>query len=122
MTPTFPRILGGLTAAYGAYTLGRPDSLMGAAGLLTDDLAQSHRRRRMARAIGARDLVSGVSMVLAPLGAPLRAAIVARVACDLGDAVGFGITVPRRSRVKVVAVAGGWGLLCAASFSAAERG
>ena len=110
-----PRVLGALTAAYGAYTLVRPQSLARAAGLLQDRPA-SPATRNLGWAIGARDLVSGASMVLAPPGAPLRAAVVARVACDAGDAIGFGLAVPRSSRVKVIAVAAGWGLICAAAL------
>ena len=30
-------------------------------------------------------------MMLAPPGAPLRAALAVRVACDAGDAIGFGV-------------------------------
>ena len=33
-------------------------------------------------------------MMLAPPGAPLRAALAVRVACDAGDAIGFGVAVP----------------------------
>jgi hypothetical protein len=117
----FPRILGALTAAYGAYTLMRPHSLVRAAGLEPGDRPISQSGRRLGRGIGARDLVSGVSMLLAPQGAPLRAAVTGRVACDLADTIGFGLAVPRRYRTKVIAVAGGWGLLCAASFPAAGR-
>ena len=33
--------------------------------------------------------------------------------------IGFGIATPRRSRAKVIAVAGSWGLVCAGSILAA---
>ena len=117
----FPRILGGLTAAYGIYTLARPQSLARLAGVGPGDPRSARNARNIGRAIGARDLVSGVSMVLAAPGGPLRAAVSARVACDLGDAVGFGLWASPRSRAKVISVATGWGLLCAASYSAAGR-
>ena len=122
MRPTlFPRILGGLAAAYGAHTFARPHSLMRAVGLEPGDLPVSQRHKGLGRAIGARDVVSGVSMMLAPAGTAMQAAIVARVACDLGDTIGFGLVVPSRFRFKVVAVTAGWGLLCAAAFPAAGR-
>ncbi len=116
-----PRVLGGLTAAYGAYTLARPQSLVRAAGLQPPEEPGSPLVGNVARAIGARDLASGAAMVLASPGRHLQLAIAARVACDLGDAVGFGLAVPPRSKVKVIAVAIGWGALCASSFPAAGR-
>jgi hypothetical protein len=113
-----PRALGTLTAAYGAFTLARPHSLARSAGLLSPDRPASPATRNLGWVIGARDLVSGASMMLAAPGAPLRAALAARVACDAGDAIGFGIAVPPSSKVKVIAVAAGWGLVCAAAFAA----
>ena len=108
-----PRALGALTAAYGAYTLARPDSLARLAGLVTSDRPASRATRNLGWAIGARDLLSGAAMMLAPTGAALRTALAVRVACDAGDAIGFGLAVPPSSRPKVIAVAAGWGLVCA---------
>jgi hypothetical protein len=116
-----PRVLGGLTAAYGAYTLMRPQSLVRAVGLQRVEGPESPFVGNVARAIGARDLVSGAAMVLASPGRPLQLAIGARVACDLGDAIGFGLAAPPRSKLKVVAVAIGWGVLCASVLPAARR-
>ena len=116
-----PRALGALTAAYGAYTLVRPHSLSRAAGLLTPDRPASRATRNLGRAIGARDLVSGAAMMLAPPGPALRAAFAFRVASDAGDAIGFGVLVPRSSRAKVIAVASGWGLICASAFPPTGR-
>jgi hypothetical protein len=59
--------------------------------------------------------------MLAPAGAALRTALAVRVACDAGDAIGFGVAVPRSSRAKVIAVAAGWGLICASAFPATGR-
>ena len=116
-----PRALGALTAAYGAYTLARPHSLARLAGLLTPDRPASRATRNLGWAIGARDLVSGTAMMLAPPGPALRAALAVRVACDAGDAIGFGVSVPRSSRAKVIAVAAGWGTVCASAFPATGR-
>ena len=113
-----PRALGALTAAYGAYTVVRPQSLARTAGLLTQDRPASRATRNLGWGIGTRDLISGGAMMPAPPGAPLRAALDARVACDAGDAIGFGVSVPPSSRAKVIAVAAGWGLICAAAFPA----
>ncbi len=116
-----PRALGALTAAYGIYTLVRPHSLARMAGLLSVDRPPSPATRNLGWAIGARDLVSGAAMMLAAPGAPLQTALAVRVACDAGDAIGFGVSVPRSSRAKVIAVAAGWGLICASAFPAAGR-
>jgi hypothetical protein len=115
-TQWFPRALGWLTLGYGAYTLARPQSLIHAAGLESRPGPVSRRGRLLGMAIGARDLVSGLAMVAAVPGTPLRVAVAARVACDAGDVIGLGGAVPPRYRTKVVAAAGGWGLLCAASL------
>jgi hypothetical protein len=120
-SPRIPRILGTLTAAYGAYTLARPHSLARVAGLVSADRPASRHTRNLGWAIGARDVVSGAAMMLAPPGTELRTALAVRVACDAGDAVGFGVSVPASSRVKVIAVAAGWGLICAAAFPATGR-
>jgi hypothetical protein len=116
-----PRALGVLTAAYGAYTLARPQSLARVAGLVTPERPPSRATRNLGWAIGMRDLVSGAAMILAPPGNPLRAALAVRVACDAGDAVGFGVAVPRSSRAKVIAVAAGWGLICATALAYTGR-
>jgi hypothetical protein len=117
MTPRTPRVLGALTLAYGGYTLWRPASLLRAAGLQPRGGPTSRSGPTLARVIGARDVLSGLAMLSAPPGPLLRAAVTARVACDASDVVGFGTTVPASHRAKVVAVAGGWGLLCAASLA-----
>jgi hypothetical protein len=117
----FPRVLGVLTAGYGAFTLARPQSLARVAGLVTPDRPASHGTRNLGRAIGARDLLSGAALILAPPGTALRAALAVRVACDAGDAFGFGVAVPPSSRAKVIAIAAGWGLICMSAFPAAGR-
>jgi hypothetical protein len=117
----FPRVLGALTFVYGAYTLARPQSLVHAAGLEDRPVPVSRSGRTLGRVIGARDMLSGLAMTLARPGAPLQAAVLARVACDGSDVVGFGLSTERDVRAKVVTVATGWGLLCAASLPASGR-
>jgi hypothetical protein len=119
-TSSYPRVLGALTAAYGVYTAVRPQSLLRASGLeKTADPSRSGRA--LARVIGVRDVLSGMAMVAAPPGPLLRAAVLARVASDGADVVGFGSAVPDSHRAKVTAVAGGWGLLCASSLPKAGK-
>jgi len=119
-TSSYPRVLGALTAAYGAYTLVRPQSLLRASGLERTP-EPSRSGRALARVIGMRDVLSGVAMVAAPPGPLLRAAVLARVASDGADVVGFGTAVPDSHRSKVAVVAGGWGLLCASTLPKAGR-
>ena len=117
----YPRILGWLTLGYGAYTLARPSSLVHAAGLEPRRSPVSRQGRALGRVIGGRDLLSGLAMVLAPAGTPLRAAVAVRVLADTVDVVGFGTSVPQQYRARVIAVAAGWGVLCATSLPAAGR-
>jgi hypothetical protein len=112
------RVLGGLTAGYGAYNVVRPHSLARSTGLDTHDQPTTRTSTTLGRAIGMRDVLSGTSMLLAPAGAPRRLALAVRVTCDLGDAIGFGLAVPRSHRAKVIGVCAGWGLLCASTFRA----
>jgi hypothetical protein len=118
---SLPRLLGWLTLGYGAYTLARPGSLARVAGLQPREAAPSRSALALGRVVGTRDTLSGLAMVLARPGDPLRAAVVGRAACDAVDVVGFGWSVPPQHRWKVVGVAGGWGLLCAASLLATGK-
>ena len=115
-----PEPSGRSPAAYGTYTVVRPHSLAATPAWLTPARPASRATRNLGWAIGASDHRLGCApMLLAPPGTPLRAALAVRVACDAGDAIGFGVAVPPSSRAKVIAVAAGWGLICAAGFPAA---
>ena len=68
------------------------------------------------RAVGVRDVASGLVLAAAPSGAALRAAVVVRVVSDFGDAVVFGIALPdAATKAKVAGFAAAWGALCAYS-------
>ncbi|WP_433868865.1 hypothetical protein [Saccharopolyspora sp. CA-218241] len=64
--PSLPRVLGALTAAYGAGVLVRPALLAGPCELTDERGATPAGIASLARAVGARDLVSGIAMVTAP--------------------------------------------------------
>lgn len=117
-----PRALGVATLGYGGYTLSRPQSLSAVAGL-ADRAAPTRASLALGRLVGIRDLLSGTAMITAPAGTPLRAAIIARVACDVTDAIGLSASAPRSFRPKVLAVTLGWAAVCAASvrWSGASR-
>ncbi|MFD1146582.1 hypothetical protein [Saccharothrix hoggarensis] len=108
----FPRALGAATAAFGAALVVRPELMTGPTGLrATPGL------RTVVRAVGTRDLVSGLAMVLAPAGRPLRVALAARVATDASDAVVFGSALPTAAaRRKSALVTLCWAALCAAAW------
>ena len=72
------------------------------------------------RALGGRDLASGLAMAFAPEGTPLKTAVAVRVGSDVVDLVLLGTTLPdRQARTKAAAVAAGWGALCAVGLWAA---
>ena len=110
-----PKILGGLTAAYSVAVLVSPKVLAG-----PTELAPGGKVTRgvaaLSRGVAARDLASGLAMVLAPTPQAQRTAIAVRVLSDLGDTVVFGTSLPSKSaRRKAAAVGILWGGLCAAS-------
>jgi hypothetical protein len=107
----FPRLLGLATAGYGAAILVRPRLMTGPCEL-SDDAAS----RVLTRAVGSRDMLSGLAMLLAGSPSTLRLAIAVRVGSDLGDAVVFGACLPTvTARRKAAAVASAWAALCALS-------
>ena len=111
-----PRVLGVLTAAYSTALivspriLAKPCKLTRADGGVPPDVAT------VIRAIGVRDVASGLLLALAPRGVALRGAVAVRVVSDLGDAAVFGFALPDpATKAKVAGVAAAWGLLCAYS-------
>jgi hypothetical protein len=111
----FPRALGAATALYGAAITARPELLLKPSGLLRGDKPEPEQET-FVRTLGVRDLASGVAMAFAPGRAAMRTAIAVRVASDLGDLAVLGSALRGKpERTKVMAVAGGWGALCALS-------
>lgn len=108
------RALGVATAAYSAAVIARPAVLAGPCGWTDSSGGTTGPVRALVTAIGARDAVIGIAMIVAPAGTPLRAALLVRAACDAGDAVVLGGAVhDRQRRQRIVGVAAGWGALCA---------
>lgn len=113
-----PRLLGVATAAYGAAITARPELLLKPSGMPRDE----ENLHTFTRTLGVRDLASGVAMAVAPSRGAMRVAIGVRVASDAGDLVVLGRALAGKpERKKVVAIAGGWGLLCALSALATRR-
>ena len=101
----FPRIFGAVTAAYGVSALWTAAPLTRHAEL-GDPANPPAAARLLSATFGVRDLISGMTIVAAPSGRSMQAALAARVAIDAGDAVGFAVLAPtRRARVKIGAIA-----------------
>lgn len=121
--PALPRVLGALTAGYGVAVVVRPGLLAHPCGLTDTDGRPSTATTILTRAVGARDTASGLAMTLATGRRATVTAIGIRVACDTADTILFGLTLPEpKSRGKAARVAGGWGLLCAASALTLRKG
>lgn len=117
----FPRLLGVATAAYGAAIIARPALLLRPSGLL-DSGEPSLSQATVVRALGARDLASGLAMLTARTPAGLRTALAVRVASDLGDTVVLGLALRGKpEQAKAAGVAAGWGALCALSALTIRR-
>jgi hypothetical protein len=115
------RVLGALTTAYGVAVVVRPSVLTGPTGLGPRDGDPSPPVATLARAVGVRDAVSGLAVVLAPRGRAVQVALAVRVAADIGDAVTLGVALPDRDAArKAVAVAGGWAVLNALALATAR--
>lgn len=113
-----PRLLGAATAAYGAVILARPALLLKPSGMRERD----HDLDAVVRTLAARDVASGIAMVVAPSRTAMRTAIGVRVASDTGDLVVLGRALAGRpEQKKILAVAGGWALLCGLSALATRR-
>lgn len=117
----FPRLLGAATAVYGAAIVVRPALLLRPSGLLRGGKPEPEQEV-FVRVLGIRDLASGLAMLFAPSRKALRTAIAVRVASDAGDLVVLGRALKDKpERPKVIAVAGGWGVLCALSALATRK-
>jgi hypothetical protein len=113
-----PRLLGVATAVYGAAVLAKPALLLKPSGMPVDD-PDLHT---FVRTLGVRDLASGVAMAVAPTRGAMRVAIAIRTASDAGDAVVLGKAMAGKpEQKKILAVAGGWALLCGLSALATRR-
>ena len=115
--PSLTAVTGAATAAFSAVFVAAPTVLLRPCGI---DV--SPQTRALARMVGARDVVSGVALVLAAPGRPRRRAVAGRVAADLTDAVALTAGLAgqeRRGLVSASAVA--WALVCLAAGVLDER-
>jgi hypothetical protein len=115
-----PRALGVLTAGYGLATLIRPAILAKPAGLSAGEPTAAVST--LVRAVGVRDIASGVAMALAT-GRAQRIAVGVRIAADLGDVVtwAFSSSPDRSQRRKTIVVGAGWAALNAVGLATISR-
>ncbi|MBJ7608751.1 MAG: DUF4267 domain-containing protein [Candidatus Dormibacteraeota bacterium] len=103
------RLIGAGTAAYGLSLLVRPSSLAKQCGL---DNPDDPSTRLLAITFGARDLVSGISILRVHDRSSLRLALTLRGLFDLGDAAACAaLLTDSGARMRVCGVAGLWGAL-----------
>lgn len=117
--PRPARVLGGITMLYSAAILIAPKILAKPCGMTTSTGEVPSWVPLLIRAIGVRDTVSGLAMLLTRPGRGLQTACLARAAADAGDAVLFGtvLTTPA-ARLKIGGFAAIWAL---ANLAAAGR-
>jgi hypothetical protein len=115
-----PRALGVATAGYSVAIIADPSLFAKPTGLQGDGAPLPTATAVGIRALGGRDLASGLAMALAPAGKALRTAVAVRVGSDVVDLVVLGTTLPdRTARAKAAGVAAVWGTLCGLSYLAA---
>lgn len=119
-TTWFPRALGVATAAYSVAIIANPSLFAKPTKLQQDGAPLPTATAIGVRALGGRDLASGLAMAFAPDGKALRTAVAVRVGSDVVDLVLLGTSLPDRdARTKAIGVAALWGTLCALGYLAA---
>ena len=105
-----PRLLGAGTVAFGGLVLARPITLR-----LLCDVEDQRALRLLAGVVGVRDIVTGVALVTAPRGRPLRTVLLARVVLDAADGAMFGALACSPAKRRLARTAGlGFAAICAA--------
>jgi len=123
ITSWIPRALGVATAGYSVAIIANPSLFAKPTKLQADGAPLPTATAIGVRALGGRDLASGLAMAFAPSGKALRTAIAVRVGADLADLVVLGTSLPdKQARAKAVGVAALWGTLCGLSYLAADDG
>jgi len=106
MSYPLSRLLSAATAAYGGYALTQPAHLWQA---LQADRKEREALELLARTYGVRDLAISALGVLGRRPGTVRAAMMLRIAMDLGDAALLSTRADDEAvRTKVLAVTLGW--------------
>ena len=119
MSYRLSRLLSTATAAYGGYALAQPAHLWQA---LEADRKNREGLELLARTYGVRDLAISSLGIFGRSDRTVRAAMVLRIAMDLGDAAVLGSrTEDRDLRRKVLGVTLGWAALNAVALGIDSR-
>ena len=86
----FPRLLGVATAGYSVAIIASPELFTKPTALQAEGAPLPTATAIGVRALGGRDLASGLAMALAPAGKALRTAVAVRVGSDVVDLVLLG--------------------------------
>ncbi len=110
------KVVGLATAGYGALSIARPGLLARQLDLPKEAGATQQGAVVASYAVGVRDVVSGLSLVLLPAGRTRALAVAARVLFDVTD----GLLWPRavgdpKTQKKIQVGALAWGGACAAA-------
>lgn len=106
MSHHWSRLISAATASYGGYALVAPDHLWKA---LEADRGDRDGLELLAQSFGVRDLAISTVALTARSDRVVRAAMLLRIAMDLGDAALLSVRVDDPSvRSKVLAVTLGW--------------
>ena len=112
--PFLSRALGVATLSFGVVEFAKPDVWAKPTGL-GDGVSPAMRTWH--HTLGARDVTSGVALLLAPAGPALRTATLYRIVSDLTDALAFGINAPTPAlKAKGAGAAVGYAALVALSL------
>jgi hypothetical protein len=113
------KVMGLLTTGYGALSIAKP-GLLARQLKLPDVHGETQQGAVVASyAVGVRDIVSGLSLVLLPAGRTRALAVAARVLFDVGDGLLWpqAIADPKvQKKIQVGAL--GWGGACALAGAA----
>lgn len=120
MSQRWSRLLSAATASYGGYALVKPDHLWKA---LEADRSDRDGLELLAQSFGVRDLAISAVALKARSPKVVRAAMLLRIAMDLGDAALLSSRVDDpQVRTKVLAVTLGWASLNATAVALDSRG
>lgn len=116
--PALSRALGAATIAIGVLELVEPGVWAAPTGIT----GPSPAMRAWHHTVGARDVVSGLALLLARPGGPLRAATAFRIVSDLTDALAIGLDAPDAARkLKGAGAAVGYAGLAALALRGNRR-
>ncbi len=118
MSMPLSRAMSAATLAYSVFALVKPRHI---GDNMTSDPVQQPHYDVVAYVFGGRDLAISSIGVFARSPQAVRAAMLARIACDVADAAVLGPRADADSRAKIMGAALGWGVLNVAALAIDTR-